>query len=189
MNKNLVIAGVVVLVLFIAGGGYMVLNKRQTTPTGAQNATTAKPEEKTLFTSIKDALSKSISLECMYKDDMGRETKSYIKNGAIRADMSSSKPEETGSMIVKDRKMYFWTAQGGFMAQLPEGTDPKQEISQEQSMMESLEKYKSNCKPSVVADALFMPPTNVKFQDYTQMMKAATAPSGSQMMPSGIPTE
>ena len=34
-----------------------------------------------------------------------------------------------------------------------------------------LEKFKNSCKASTVADSLFTPPTDIKFQDYSEMMK------------------
>lgn len=197
MNKNLIIAGVVAAVILIAIGGFLLMGQKKITSSVTQNPVPTKQEDKTLFTSIKDALSKSLSLECGFKDEAGRETKSYIKNGAVRADMMGSRPEETGSVIIKDKKMYYWTGQTGFMAEILDvtpavtGAQPntKQGVTEEQNIMESLEKYKNDCKTAIVADALFTPPTNVKFQDYSQMMKKIPNPSGTNMMPSGVPTE
>ena len=34
-----------------------------------------------------------------------------------------------------------------------------------------IEKYKSSCKPGTVADSLFTPPAEIKFTDYSNMMK------------------
>ena len=34
-----------------------------------------------------------------------------------------------------------------------------------------LEKYKDSCKPTVVADSMFVPPADVKFQDLSKMMQ------------------
>ena len=38
--------------------------------------------------------------------------------------------------------------------------------------MAQMEKYKDSCKPAVVSDSLFVPPIDIKFQDYSQMMKS-----------------
>lgn len=87
--KNLII-GLVVLALL--GGGYFyfktsgMLSKAPagTTTTGNGN----------VFTSIKDALSKSLSLKCVYKDEQGIETTTYIKGGAVRVMMTNSQSSE-----------------------------------------------------------------------------------------------
>lgn len=41
-------------------------------------------------------------------------------------------------------------------------------------MMASMEKYKDSCKPAVVADSEFTPPTDVTFQDMSKMMMPQT---------------
>lgn len=156
---------------------------------------TATPTETTqsggLFTSIKDALSKSLSLECSFVDERGMQTKVDIKNGAVRAEVTGKTQTESGSVIVKDKKMYFWNKQTGFMMELPD-VDPKelakgtdQGSLQAKSMMEAIEKYKDSCKPAVVADSVFTPPAEVKFQDLSKMMKF----SSSAPVPSIDPKE
>ena len=44
----------------------------------------------------------------------------------------------------------------------------------------ALEKFKEHCKPAAVSDSLFIPPTDVKFTDYSSMMK-----QNIQAIPSG----
>jgi len=171
-----VIIGVVVVVL-LAGVGYMVMSK-----SGGSS-----------FTSIQDALTRSLSLECSFTDETGRQTKSYMKGGAVRADFTSSKPEESGSVIVKDKKMYSWNAQGGFMMELPDESDVQTTTepgapNQAGNMMESLEKYKESCKPAVVSDSLFTPPSNVNFQDFSKMMpQVPQLPTGADV-PAAMPS-
>ena len=86
MNKALPII-IVVILLLLGGGAYLVLQNgqgQQSTPgTSTQQGQT---QQGNIFTSIKDALSKSLSLECTYKDAKGTETKTYIKSGAVRVD-------------------------------------------------------------------------------------------------------
>lgn len=137
-----------------------------------------------VFTSIKDALSKSVTLECNYTDDQGRVSKTFIKNGAIRSDYIGKTEDESGSVIVSGKKMYMWTPKKeGFTFEIPDVTpEPNvspaagtgtsgQGLSQKEDLMSNLEKYKQDCKPGVVSDSLFTPPTDVKFTDYSQMMQ------------------
>ena len=177
MNKK-VLAVVVVLLLLAAG--YFLMNKSGSNGGSLVTGTQTQPG-KLSFTSIQDALSRSLSLECTFTDDNGRQTKTYMKAGAVRTDFTGSKAEESGSMILKDKKMYSWndTTKQGFMMQVPDlnitptqnsktgagkGTNPADALAM-------IEKYKSSCKPGTVADSLFTPPAEIKFTDYSNMMK------------------
>ncbi len=187
MNKGVLIA-IVIAVLLLGGVGFMVMRKNQSpgetvAPTSSSSQTTSG----NVFSSIKDALSKSLSLECSFADDQGRQTKSYVKNGAVRADITSVKAEESSSIIMKDKTMYFWNARGGFKMQIPEaqgtpssgqGTAGTTGTSQATNVMGTLEKFKDSCKPAVVSDSMFSPPAEVQFKDFSEMMKA---PTGSPM--------
>lgn len=164
MQKKVIIA--IIALALIGGGAFFFLQNK---PGSSQS---------TVVTSIKDALSKSVSLECTYTDGQGRESKSYIKNGAVRSDYKGKTAEETGSAIVTSKKMYMWTDnKEGFMMDIPEVTRAEGEqstpkaLSQKDDVMADLEKYKESCKAAVVSDSLFTPPSDVKFTDYSQMMK------------------
>ncbi len=163
---------IIVAVLVLAGvGGYLVMGKKGANP--LSSATNS-------FTSIKDALSKSISLECDYTDETGRKVKSWIKNGAVRADVASSNADESGSTIVKDKKMYFWNAKSAISLTLTDEAQKEvnsqaNEITKDKEVVNEIEKYKSSCKPAVVSDSLFTPPSNVNFQDMSKLLQV---PSG-----------
>jgi hypothetical protein len=179
MPKNTVIILVVVVVLALAGGGFYFLQMQKSNPAAGGNA----------VTSIKDALSQSVSLECTYTDEQGRTAKTYLKNGAIRSDYTGKSMEESGSMIVKDKKMYTWNNQKqGFMMEIPDVTGTPEQTGEmgKQDPVAELEKYKQSCKPAVVSDSLFTPPADVTFTDYSQMMQQAPqAPgaAGGEMTP------
>ncbi len=175
-NKGLLI-GAVIIIILAAFGGYMFLNKSQGIPSsGTENDTG------NVFTSIQDALSKSVSLKCDFTDESGRKTVAYVKNGAVRADIASPNANESGSVIVKDKKIYFWNAQGGFMMEVPETTPEegaaKPETMQGQDIVGSLEQYKDSCNAAIVSDSLFTPPSDVDFQDFSKMMER-TMPTGT----------
>lgn len=175
----------VILLLLLLGGGYFFLTSKQTSPATTTNQPTSGSADNNVFSSIKDALSKSVSLECNFTDEEGRQTKSFVKAGAVRADFTAKNPEESGSVIMKDKKMYFWNKKMGFMmdlsnaqneaAKLPTGTQEQNKgFSNEDDVLATLEKYKQSCKPSVVADSLFTPPSDVNFTDYSKMMQPPT---------------
>jgi len=180
MQKNVVIAIVVILILG-AGGFFLFQNQNKTNVTGGEN-------KNNIVTSIKDALMKSASLECDFTDEQGTKSKVYIKNGSVRSDYTGASAEQSGSVILVNKKMYMWTGKKGFMIEVPEVT-PGQEnteeskTKQQDDFMANLEKYKESCKTSVVSDSLFTPPSDVEFQDYSQMMNnlAPTIGAGAGM--------
>lgn len=190
--NKMILASIVIVILLLGIGGYYVMSKNATSSPTSTVAPTNAPTAANAFTSIQDALSKSVSLQCEYTDESGRKTLAYIKAGAVRTDMTGKTPEENGSVIMKDKKMYFWNGKQGIMMEfdvnqmaknVPSGSPttqksspaPKQEDGA--NVMESLEKFREHCKPAVVDDALFVPPADVKFQDFSKMM-----PSGAPVM-------
>lgn len=207
--KNLLIGLVVLAVIGV--GGYLYLSSKGAVPkvprammgsntTGGGN----------VFTSIKDALSKSISLKCTFKDEKGVETTTYIKNGAVRVMLNGTADEDApNNIVMKDKQMHMWsdkTKEGIILAfndvdvspypTAGQGnknpTDPK--FGQQESILSTIEKYKDACKPEVVSDSMFTVPTDVKFQDMNalqqQMMKdLPKAPAQGSMPGSGDPQE
>lgn len=181
MNKN--ILGVVVVVL-LALGAFLFMSPSSPLKSGAMNSGSPVAGSSP-FTSIQDALSRSLSLECSFTDDGGRQTKSYVKAGAVRTDFTGKNTEDSGSAIIKGKKMYYWntTKKEGFMMEVPAVTPGKSESnpapsagsmgkgSSASEVYSMLEKFKNSCRASAVADSLFTPPTDVKFQDYSEMMK------------------
>lgn len=174
-------AGIVVLILL--GGGFLLLNKSKSTNV-PNAAVSPKPTEGNVFSSIKDALTRSLSLECSFTTPSGVQTKAYIKNGKVRSDVTGKTPNETGSAIIMDKKMYFWNAQTAIMMELPDvSVTPaagQDKVAGTQSTLTSLEQYKSYCHAATISDSLFVLPTGVKFQNMSSMMK--------NMMPSGTPS-
>lgn len=179
-SRNIII-GVAVIVLILLGiGGYYVMGQKSASQaTNAPQVTTSPTASQGMFGSIKDALSKSLSLQCMYEEN-GKKTTAYIKAGAVRADMSGGMKEENGSVIMKDSKMYFWNGKEGIMMKFDTSAVPSVPAEQDNSsktpnsdILEGLEKYKDACKPATVSDTLFTPPADVKFVDQTKMMEDA----------------
>lgn len=157
--KKILPALVVLLLLGI--GGYFFMSSK-----GAPASN--------VFESIQDALSKSLSLKCVYKDEQGIQTTTYIKGGAVRVFMEGIKDnEQPSSIILKDKKMYMWNevSKVGFTYIITEpevtpGIDQSPIVdNKDASVLAGIEKYKDSCKTEVVADSFFVPPADVKFQD------------------------
>lgn len=187
MKKWLIL---LVVLLFAGGGGYYFATHMQKSP--AQSGQTSQNP----FDSIKDALSKSLSLQCSFTDEQGRQTTVYVKAGAVRVNSIAKDPnEENGQtgVIMKNNMLYTWDMlkKQGMMMKLqtpsvtgsavkqPTGTQETSENGKSEDILATIEKYKNSCKPAVVDSSLFNQPTDVKFMDMSQMM---------QMQVTGMPT-
>jgi hypothetical protein len=173
MNSRVKIIAAVVAVALLGVGGFMFL----------QNKNSGVPGPLSNGSSMKDSIMGMGSMECNYTDEEGRATKTFIKNGKVRAEITSSKANENGNVIFANETIYIWNNQGAFMMKVPKETiddvSQNQAFSQKEDLMESIEKYKESCKSANPADSLFTPPANIQFKDFSEMMK---------MMPSGAPT-
>lgn len=202
--KYVVIA---ILICGLVGAGYYfmaIATKPQQPATNNQKPTTS--NQQPAFGSIKDALTKAVSLKCEYKDDKGIQTTTYIKAGSVRVMTTKSveSKTETNDVIMKDKTLYMWNpvTKKGFkyniqtttvkVSPIPsvsgamkESVEPSQKPDQSEGVLAMIEKFKDACKPTTVEDSVFVPPTDVSFQDVDAMMKGVI-PSG---IPSGIPNE
>ncbi len=170
MNKKIIIVLVVTLLVVSS----IVLFKGQKTGSEVNNKNVA---NKNVFTSIKDAMSKDISLVCEFNDENGNSTKSYIKNGAVRITTDNESSQE-GEIIIKDKKMYMWDlkTKEGFVYDVPDNetensTSGSNEINQSENYLSMIDKYKDSCNISTVEDSYFVAPKDVKFQDMNKFLE------------------
>lgn len=174
-----------IAVLLLLGTGYY-LYKHRTMP-AATSMQAPKPTSTSMFTSIQDALAKSLTLQCSFTDDMNRKTTAYIKSGAVRVDFvgtNSAQMYNSMSVIMKDQRIYMWDPAkkqgmtmvfaiptGAMMATGTPTTGTTQPSQNGANVLSSLDKFKDSCKPAVVADTMFTIPTDVTFQDLSKMMQ------------------
>lgn len=179
------IVPILVILLTLGVGGYFYMNSKgavKKAPLGTANNTGSN-----VFTSIKDALSQSLSLKCVYKDEQGVQTTTYIKGGAVRVVTEGVKEkDQPNNIILKDKKMYMWNdiSKTGFTFVMTEpkvtpGKLPEANANKDESLLSGIDKYKDSCKAAVVPDSLFAIPTDVKFQDMSAFTAPPTNPSGS----------
>jgi len=145
------------------------LPKKQTSQIG-QTQPPAE-EKKTVFDSIRDAISKSLSLRCDYVVENNKVTV-YIKGKLIRSEADTSNGK--GHTILKDNKMWFWTEKdkNGFVIDLsrfPKSVPVPQKSSED--IINEVEKFKQDCKQTAIPDSMFNPPADIKFQDLSQMFE------------------
>lgn len=168
----MVIAAVLLLVLVggvsyskFKNGGDISLNKEVT-------------DSNNIFTSVKDALSKNITLICEFNDD-GSSVKSYIKNGSVRVTtVGQADTAQSGEIIIRNKKMYMWDnkSKQGFSYDIPDSDNDSVgmnsgEIVKSEAYLEMIDKYKDSCKVANVEDSYFELPADVVFQDMAKFIE------------------
>jgi len=173
----LLLAIIAIVVIFL-------LFHNPTGPTTDQNtpATDQKPAEKKggVFESIKDAMSKSLSLKCEYPTEKGKVI-AYIKGSSIRIDGSWSGANE-GSAIVKEDKIWTWNNDGkeGIIFPIQSDQAKGQGVNPD-DLVNDFEKEKQFCSTAVFSDSVFDPPQDINFKDFSDLLKQI---SGAQEQPS-----
>lgn len=163
---------IIIVIAVLGVGGYFYMNSRSSqspSQSGAQKTAGS------VFTSIKDAISKSIPLKCEYTKD-GKKTTAYIKGEQISTtyDIDATKK---GHVLVLGKTTYFWEdgkTEGSKMTITDEQIKQGQEMvkkSQKEDTVEQLEQYKQDCKQEIVANSVFEVPSNIKFVDLNEQMK------------------
>lgn len=173
--KNIVPAVIVVLIL-LGIGGYLMMNKKGVIPGGTVNNSTTQTTTSggNVLENIRDALTKSTSFVCQYPDPTGKtKITTYVKNGAIRVKNLASTAQNTGDAIMKNNKIWIWNEtkkEGMTMTMKNTNKDGTQKDQMEEAIAD-MEKYKNYCKVEMIADSMFTPPIDVKFQDLDAMMQ------------------
>jgi len=196
VNSSKGLFTVLIIVLLLAGGYFLYNSQKakQVTPTAAST----QQVNANVFTSIKDALSRALSLKCEYPDDKGNTVTVYIKGGSVRMMGYATGPAGAqGQALMKDNKMYTWddkTKKGTVMAfnkeEMQQAAESmKKEMSpqptkanQQEDFLAAIEKYKKYCKTETVSDSLFTVPSDVQFVDLNEQMKKSGVDMQKMMM-------
>lgn len=189
MNKNLVLGGVVVLLL--AGGAYAMQSKKnptskpqtatQTASEASEFASAIESGKPTICTMTKDADTVEYSI---------KGKKMRIKTASTTSDDKGVSKTTIGHMVSDEKFFYTWddaTKQGSKMSlDLPSSsptasiapveTAPKFDSAEDYDNLKS-QGYTISCKASIIDDSVFTPPSDVKFFDPTEMMKAFPSPN------------
>jgi len=184
------IFGLVILVVLGIGGFYFLNSRALISKTPQELVKQQLGKKDGIFGSVKDALSKSLSLKCVYKDESGTETTTYIKNGSVRIMMTNANEnQEYNNILMKEKKMYMWSdkSKTGFVYEtidpkdmtpyptfkVEKGLEPEKAPGNQQqdSIIAEIEKYKNACKTESISDSLFELPNDVEFEDMAAMQK------------------
>ena len=144
--------------LLLSACGFAVTPTANTSPTAA-------PTQANVFTSIKDAITKKLTLKCTY-DDNGQQTTTFINGSQVRFSGTGKQVGVEG--IMKDNKFYLWNStdkkgmvldiakmQGAKMGETP--------VKSVDDVVAQLEAKKENCLISSESNSMFDLPTDVTF--------------------------
>jgi len=171
---------IVVIILVLLGIGYFLVSSKKNESSekvGEGGSVQVQKEQGNIFTSIKDAIAKSMSLKCEYPDEKGNKVISYIKGKNIRVVGYATTQENgtNGNFLMREDKMYVWddkTKKGSVITlNVEQITGAAQEANKQNETVENMEKYKDYCKVSVVEDSMFEIPTDVQFIDPQEQLK------------------
>lgn len=180
-QKKLIIAGSI-LFLVVLVGYFFLKQSNSSVLVSDDNKTNDVAEDSgtNVFSSIEDALSKSVSLTCEFTDDEGVKTTSYIKNGTIR--VTSYAPGQTitsSEAIIGDDYVKVWDSEKneGYVFNVVDTAEEDDSLSMNKdSIMAQLNEYKDYCKTSVVPDSVFEVPDGVSFTDMNNFMNGINLP-------------
>lgn len=176
MKKSLPII-IVLIVIVLALVGWFVWGKGKTgTPGGNQQEAQEQTQGESFSGKIKDAFMKNVPLKCTYKMDDNNFGTGWIKNKRYYGEITASGKQ--GFIILVDNCMWTWNKD-----EKDKGVKMCFEVEEGKSIWDEMESQDNqfnddyNCSPSVVNDAVFTPPSDVKFVDLDEMMKGLSQPS------------
>lgn len=181
MKKAVIIAIAAVVVVGGAGAAYAFTQKSDDTANSQTqtNQTTNSQEQVAEPTSVKATLASFLTSndtkECTYSANVNDSQTTgtvYFSNQRMRMNYTSTSAEETqsGSMIVMSGTQYVWdtTSKQGFKFAFTADAAAAESSSQTQSV-DVNQAYDFTCKNWTVNESYFTPPTDVTFQDLSQL--------------------
>lgn len=172
----------------------MLLNRSQNQ---APTTKTEKSKEKTspsTMTSLKDLLALNKSQMCTYEysDPEGGSVKgvTYISGGKMRGDFTTTANGKSisGAMVKDSKFVYTWSpdTKQGFKMEVTEVEksviDKDDTTTSKEQKTQSIDedtKYDYKCSNWTTDSSKFTPPSDIKFTDYSAMIKQIAAPTGS----------
>lgn len=176
MKKILPIIIVLVIIVAALAGWFLMGKGKKTTNQGGSKQTTQEEAKGESFSGkIKDAFMRNIPLKCTYKTDDNNFGTGWLKNKRYYGEITANGKQ--GFIILVDNCLWTWDkekAEGVKMCfKVEEGKSIWDDMGQQGNQFN--DNY--NCAPSVVNDAVFTPPSNIKFTDIDEMMKGLSQPS------------
>jgi hypothetical protein len=151
-----------------------------------QQGQVEKPESESFTGSLMDLLKLGKAMKCTYsytQESTAFQGTSYVSGDKMRTDMEGVVPTEEGDQQITSHFIsdgtwtYNWSSMQdqGMKMKLSEledageETDTEDQDYYEQANLDKNFEYK--CSPWIVDSSMFVPPSDIEFIDYTQMMQ------------------
>jgi len=182
IKQNPINLGLIIIVLIIAGLGFLYFRQGQLPKTNPKtnqtqpSSTQTNQNKKSVIQSIKDAVTKNVSFKCQYQPEGGSQIITrYFKGGKIRSEYSLGSGTENIA-IVDNNRVWNWQPKEKkgvvFSIDLFKGkTTPDNQSYDKEEIIKQVEKYRQNCQVENLPNSLFVPPADIKFQDMDEIMK------------------
>lgn len=188
MQNKQAIIGIIAAAIILLGAGAALLYSKNTKEPNQNVPTPTKEEKKEPKTesNIIEILKSSQTQQCDFKSDEGDMVSSgavYFNNQNLRADFTikDKNKESAVSMIRKGNNNYIWGSAfpNNAGVKMTLSMDEFEKSDQTKDYLDPNKKVDYKCKPWTLDISMFNPPSNIKFQDLSEMMKGSTGSSSS----------
>ena len=178
-KSGLIIAAIVIVILLAAGGFYFMKSSKAPAPTKTTATQPTKPQTtNSLKGTILSLLSggKNVSCSITYPDNKGTGTV-YVSDKKFAGDftMKGADGKETNAHMISDGTyMYIWSSgiSTGIKMNLAAAKNAAQNAQTDQSVNINQE-VGLNCSPWAPDSSKFTIPSDIKFQDMSQLLQQA----------------
>lgn len=163
------------IALLVVGGYFLVFkNKKEKTQSEKNLKQTAVEKKERLTSSIKDLIAQNLKIKCTYQIE-DTQVVSYFQ-GKDKMRNTVKNKEGIVETIFSNSKIYTWdtkTKQGMMMTFNPEQFKNQNtgKIESPEKQIEDLEKLKAQCQKENFSESVFVPPSDVKFEDFDKLQE------------------
>src|ERR1035437_9889756 len=177
-NIGIIIAAIIILLIVAVGGVFFLKYSKAPAmpPAQSTNAQPTKTVSNTATDSILNLISggKTVNCQITYPDNKGTGT-IFVSDKKFAGDFTmkaADGKETTGHMISDGTFMYIWSANmpTGIKVNLAAAKNLTQNSAVSRSF-DVNQKVGLNCSPWIADNSRFTLPTNVKFQDLSELLK------------------
>lgn len=177
MNRNLLIAGIVVIILVALAGGYLFMNRAAMNLSLSTQSPMPVPTSLAEKTSLKDFMLLAGNQKCEFNDpETGNSGTVYSGSGKMRGDFSAQiNGKVTPSHMINDGgSIYIWMDEGktGYKTTL-EAIENVNGLVGGSQTIDINKKVDYSCSSWTVDEGQFIVPTDKQFTDMTKMMQDA----------------
>ena len=196
-NKSVLIVVVLLLLALLGGGAFMMMNKPGSSPTKATVADaqgTTPTSGGSVQKTLKELFTSGVAQKCSFSNKSEApavEGVTYISSGKMRGDFTTAVADKTitSHMIVEGKTNYMWTDEQKVGFKMTIDTDAMETpvptgSNVQQQALDMNKSMEYDCTPWVVDASLFVPPADIEFSDFGDMLKpsaGATSGSGNQV--------